>query len=462
MKIFKTNPELERLRKNIEQLVDSKDIKLSPTRPKEKKLEEKKQVKAARVIQNFWKAWKIKQEMNRDPYLYYLSLIDIKEEKRQYQLSRIMYGRHIAELSGLSRIKNPFIIPSPHYHRSDMLSPILLKHLLSDFKIPEAAKDEFYIYIPIYKMEQLPFKLLENYIRAFPDNPKIDFFSDEKHPIVIIRILCDPSKGYSISEFKKTLEAMGFPASPWEIATNIRDLADESKNKEIKIDLSLPKSKKDLLESRIFKKIILISESDRHSTNQLAKCLREIIQSFPEANPQAIQRMALMLEITTLFYEYNYSRFAFCIYNIIHELALHFSINKDEKDLNQEFSDFQNTSRQTLYQILGLKEEHLDKVHFIASPAVSGTSAFTIALKLAKSGITNNSNQISKINVFEPAYYEFNKIERRRPHFLDPDILIICTGPIAGIDGVAPGVDINRFIEKNVDEKERKTHYNYH
>lgn len=118
-------------------------------------------------------------------------------------------------------------------------------------------------------------------------------------------------------------------------------------------------------------------------------------------------------------------------------------------------TNFLAESKSTLCKSLGLTPSDLSRSTFIASPALSGTNAFFIATEIAKQ-MRTTSGQEPRIKLISPChYFEFEGIISNSTSSDEADIFTFSTGPIVNPGGINPGVDINRFIKRNIIDKKR-------
>lgn len=410
---------------------------------------------AAKKIQHMWRGYKIKKSFAKDPYGSYLSMISQDDEQRL--LSSIMFGRHEAELrkDAPDRIANPYIHNSAFYHRVDNLAGTLLDQINKEFKIsPEMLAGK--IMVPVTELKTVP---IEGFIK--------------KLGVAGVKIMKDPSRSIAIvlipkgnSHVRRSLISAGLIASPWEIAQNISPhaLADHKshdKTRSIppaktkkKLDEAiymngLPETKDALLHSDLFNKLRKIAHNKERPTQQLAASLIQLIESDDVLTPAAVKRIALIIDMANTFYANNYPRFAFCVYAILHELSLSLALKTKPEQLATAFNRFLSESKESLTKSLGLQDADLTNSTFIASPALSGTNAFTIAKNIAAM-MKVKPGKTPTIKMYKPCYYELDTNEFSQPGFSDPDIFLFSSGPIVNLDGLTPGVDINRFVHEKV------------
>jgi hypothetical protein len=406
---------------------------------------------AAQCIQRVWRKRQINLKFVQDPYNTYLSMMAADDEQRL--LSRIMFGRHAAELPSNSKYKttNPYIHIRAYYHRDDDLPAVFLKQLLLQFEIdPELESTNEYM--PVSLLNNTPIEeIIKNYFP--PLKAPIELIKDANHTIGLLVI---PRCNFGqILKIKEVVRACGVVASPWEIAQNIKaELYPELISPEISGFDDLPATREELIQSPVWKKITMVATSSRHPTRLLAVNLAKLVQALPDMSSEAIKRISLLLELTHTFYEYHYPRYAFCIYVIIHEISLALLKQTDEQFLENSFHAFISESKKTFLSSLALSEEQIVNSHFIAFPALSGTNAYTLAMQLARQMKTHSGAE-PKIKVCTPSYYEFAHITKKNLTESDADIYILSAGPIVNKNGLTPGVDINHFVRRKLIEKKR-------
>jgi len=403
-------------------------------------------------ILKFMQSINIKNSINTDPYAAYLSLIDTDDI--QQILQNIMFGRHIAEIHPLSkdRAKNPFIPSKAIYHRSDEQSGRLFAALKKTFSITESSTDQ-YEYIPVIPLKTITIE--ELIINNFPKTREsFKVIKNDNNSIIMLAI--DKNCKQKL-EIKKILRAVGIIASPWEIAINAQlallELKDDIDDKEptvqntkISLNSNLPKTREGLLKSSILTKLRFIASNEKYTSNKLAACIEKMLIGAPKLTPEAIQRIAIIIDITITFYAQNYPRFAFCVYTIIHEISLALINNSCAESKDHDYDNFYNESKETLLHALNLK--NFNNSHIIATPAMSGTNAYAIALKLAAK-MQIKFNQYPTINIIKPSYYEFDYITKSTTS-INADIFILTCGPVTTKEGLVPGADINQFVRKNI------------
>ncbi|MCW8469520.1 hypothetical protein OQJ19_02475 [Fluoribacter gormanii] len=409
------------------------------------------QNRAAKIIQHAYRSHKVKQKIGKNPYNFYLSMMN--EEEKQRIPAHILFGSHIAEVrsDSVHRINNPYIHSEARYHRDDDLSGILLDNLIDSFNISKTSRTAN-DYIPVTLLDNAPVDEIAR--RYFPKiEPQPQIIKDALHSIALVAV---PHNNPSSDEIKEILSVCGLVASPWEIAINVKNAPYPLiKPEKINSALNLVTTKEALLKSKSFNKLSLIANSSEHSTNKLAKGLKQLLIDLPELNQNAIQRIGLMLNITCLFYENNYPKFAFFLYTIIHEISLGLLQQNDIRHLEKDYSRFMHETAKVLLHTLGLEKEQLTKTTFFASLAMSGTNAYVIAMHLAQKMKTKDDKQPT-IKVYGTAYYEFEHITKEAESS-DPDVLVISAGPIVNEQGIIPGIDINQLVKHQfIDSKRDK------
>lgn len=406
--------------------------------------------KAAKEIQRFWRTHKIKEKLQNDPYNSYLSLMSQDDE--QYLLATLMFGRHQAEVHQdcEGHINNPFIYQQSNYHRGDILRnkllvDRLLDALLDAFNVPKENKDK-YTYLPITLLKGTPID--EAYAQYQKRTQRLAdklIISENQSMMALI----ETQKNATLY-FGWYLINLGLTASPWELSSHIKTIVPFIPNPEnIKLDSLLPATQDTLLASKMVRKLFKIGSNDRYPTQKLAICLQQLLQPAGlNLKAQAIQRMALIIDIATTFYANNYPRFSFCVYAIIHEISLALAAIDNHEYFDELFCQFWDESKYTLFKSLGLNEQEQQQIFFIATPAMAGTNAHAIALRLAQKMKTNSGETLA-IKVFEPSYFEFQNM-RISTNNVDADIFAITTGAVVNEQGITPGIDINLFVRRHI------------
>ena len=399
--------------------------------------------KSALVIQRFWRASKMKRSLAQDSYRFFTSLTN--SEDSLPNLSNIMFDLHIAELSIFCKVNsnNPLANQNGGYHRQYVTSEKLLVKLLECFQITQDQIEQN-IYFPVSLLANSP---IESIISQYHQQPIPPFtvLKTSSHSIGLVMMHKDNPY---VTQMKITLAAAGVIASLWEIAQNI------ARQKSVKDDTRqatsfaayLPTTKEKLLKSTYFGRLRLIAESPRHPTRLLATCLCKLLQNAPELSSTATCRIALMLEITLQFYAHNYSKFAFCVYAVVHDISL-LLVTQTSADIEQLYSDFYKESEDTLLKCLDVQKEQLTNHFFFTAPSISGANAFIIAMQVAKK--MHTGSQAPTIKIIKPSYYEFDFITESTTDS-NPDIYVFCAGPIVNQTGLIPGIDVNRFIRNHV------------
>lgn len=454
------NKRLSSLRGYIQKKTLQLNAKKTRTRPQEiesgSNHQEEQQTKAAKIIQRTWRKHKIREVIIDSPYFAYLSLIDPRDEKKL--LSAIMFGRHEAEFreGSAERSENPFLYTrassNAYYHRGDLHDSegLVFDLLLREFKINKAENQD-YLYLPISKLQLVSTR---EYLKPYGH---LEIIEDEHHTISLVVI---PKSEISIAH---KIMNHGVIATPWEIAQNIKLENDERIRssdsprplRKLALDPNLPCTKEQLLESPIWAELGATASNKKYPNKKLAVCLRKMLVNLPPLTPEAIQRIALILDIANTFYRFNYSQYAFCVYAIVHEISIGLSTITDKQFLQKSFDNFLSESKSTLCKSLGLTTSDLSNSTFIASPALSGTNAFFIATEIAKQ-MKVATGQEPRIKMLSPChYFEFEEVISNSTSSDEADIFTFSTGPIVNPGGVNPGVDINRFIQRNIIDKKR-------
>ena len=154
----------------------------------------------------------------------------------------------------------------------------------------------------------------------------------------------------------------------------------------------------------------------------------KLINQAPPLQEDAVRRIALMLDMTTTFYAHNYSRFAFCVYAIVHELSLALIKSNDTNQIEEEYRGFMKESKEATLKMLDLNESTLINSEFVACTSISGTHAYIIALQLAtKMNISGGTTP--RIKTYAGNYFEYEFITRETSDS-EADVWIFSAGPM--------------------------------
>lgn len=415
---------------------------------------------AARIIQRTWRGKKVEVTIVNSPYFSYISLIHPKDEQRQ--LAEIMFGRHVAEqrYGARERVDNPNANTGEYYHRTGRISNLMIETFFQEFGIPDFDPEKK-TYLPITLLQSNPIAETISLLRREYPDIDIKLMTKEPYAIGIIAFpnaTTDNSQhSEQANQIQEKIKNMGLVASSWEIAQQIKqftpDYIKERAAHQVQLDPKLPKTKDELLNSHIMIKLngIALLSSKKYPTKVLAKCIQRLVRNLPQTNPQAIQRIALMIDLANTFYSKNYPRYAFCVYAIIHEISLALLKNTDSKVLDQEYADFYEESYNSLLKILGLDENKLKQSTFITAASTSGVSACAVAVRIV-SKMKTEDNTTPKVKIFKPGYYELPNISNlpQTENTNEADVFMISAGPIVNPEGLTPGIDINQFVRRNI------------
>jgi len=344
------------------------------------------------------------------------------------------------------------------YHRFDFYNNHMLNQISDFYKSQIQLQFQDGIVIPVSYINNSPIEEIINQYFTESENENIKIHKVNNKTICLIEI----KKNKYAGKILGTLTNLGLILSPWEISQLIAKLKENDDANIIKHDVTLqnllstlPTSVHELLTTgwmKSLENIIL----DRNNPNQLlAICVRNMLialTDFPEKamSSNIIQRISIFLAMGVNLHSYNYERFSFTVYAIVHEISLliHESIQKGFAITN--FNKFKATMERDCISSLGLKNQATNNYKTISSPATSGANAFITALGLAKKMILSKE-RMPVIKAIGSIYYEFNKFitPSLSPHpELDDsaDIYHISAGPIVGPDGITPGTDINKLI----------------
>ncbi len=401
---------------------------------------------AATTIQRAWRRKALVNALDNDPYATYLSLVDGLDKP----ISALMFGRRIAELDKVSPdyIHNPFAHQVASYHRLDDLAGPMIKHLLDRFGVNKATRQKNY-YVPLVKLQNTPLDtVIKNIYPSDMQPPTI--LADDNHSIVLLQV----SKSESLESFCELLSYVsvhGLLASPWELALNSlnMDMKARLPNTTRSLAKHLPNSLTELLTSDLFKQLKTIAHDTSYPTHHLAKCLMRLLKGLPETEDESIQRIATLLDATNTIYANNYSKYAFCVYTITHEISIILLQQHSNKFADISFTEFTNECKQTFLSAYGLQLSDLNHSEYIAIPATCGSNAYVTALDIARKMKTPTGNP-PQMKYCNPLYFEFEKITDSVTSYKSADIFIISAGPMVTLDGLTPGIDINQFVKRHI------------
>lgn len=399
--------------------------------------------KAKEKIWHTWILYKTKVSLNHDAYFSYLSIL--ANFKNQQALSSIMFGRHHAEIAALSkdRIANPYITNQAHYHRTDFVNSQLLSNLTDAFNL------SYYLYekkekhiIPLNALRTVPIESLLN-AQCLSNISVI-----RKPDCPVLLLLVNQEK----DEILPYLSRAGLTATAWNIATHLFDyntyiFSSLKPNHYPYVFYEQFNRKKDLIASNLFNKLILTAKNQAYPTHLLAEGLTQLIQDDALFMPSdSLKRIALFLDMANTFYRYNYPRYAFCVYGVVHEISIVFAQKNQPAATEKMFDRFLIGSKKTLLDALELNQQDMSHAMFFACPALSGTHAFMIAKRIAMQ--MNGGATPPTIVTHRPVYHELEVDEFATSWISAPDIHVISCGPMLKNEGIWPGVNLNDFILK--------------
>ncbi len=428
----------------LEQYIRSHSTELTHSAPTRPVLSEDQ---AILQIQRFFRGYKIRMAMVRNRYDCYTSWILPEDETEA--LSKVMFDRHQTEADKreASSSRNPTATPRTTYHRVDEVIP-RFTDLMDTFHVPVGVLLQ-HIIIPV-----IPLKTI-SIIDCLSAHPlylasTVRWISDREDPTEPPSMLLLMLSKHSIGarDLEIFVRSMGVVASPWEVALKITGKsAARSKGREPSTG-RIPQS--------ILDKLSAIAHSPRHATARLAACMEKLLASTIQFRADATMRIARMLDFSNIFYEHNYARYAFCVYTVVHEISLLLIEQTDPETLKVEYRQFMEESKATLLRSLRLNESDLLSMQFIATPALSGTHAYAIALQLAQSIATPQP----KVKIIAPFYYEHEYITLNKTDKLEEaDILVTSAGPLFdGAAGLRPGANINLVIKHHIVDQSRTKH----
>lgn len=401
---------------------------------------------AAITIQRAWRRKALVNGLANSPYATYLSMVDGLDKP----LSALMFGRRIAELDKVTPdyIKNPFAHQIAGYHRLDDLSGPLMNHLLDRFGVSKAEQQKNY-YIPVVKLQSTPLEsviksICQNYMQA----PKI--LTHAAHSIELI-VMPKSMNIERFCEFLSYISVHGLVASPWEITLNSLNMNVSTllPKQQRTLGKHFPRSRDELLASDIYSQLKNIAHDTNYPTHHLAKCLMRLLQGLPDADEDSIQRIATLLDATNTMYAYSYSKYAFTVYAIIHEISLIVLHQHNKKSLDTSFFNFEDECKHTFLRAYHLEPADLDTSAYLAVPATCGSNAFVTAIDIAKNMKTQHGKP-PMMKYCNPFYFEFENITDSITAYSLADVFIISAGPMVTLDGLTPGIDINKFVKRHI------------
>lgn len=435
---------------------------------------------AATIIQTAWQRSRIAKAFFKDGYKTYLKLKF--SEPDMLQLGKLMFGRTIAAFKDNSffPIKNPYEHKDGHYHRNDNFNGPFFEEILKDFVVPD---HENFIYVPFTILKSITIDdLLAAYLPNHRDKIEIITHDDAKLGILKIK------KVKGVMQIKELLEATGIISSPWTLSLHALTLREKktTDKKEVQTSSSSstktiddsPSDYKELMCSPLVKKLKKLAADQNSSIYLLSNCLLGLLSGLEKLSidQSTLERIYFFLNLGINFHTKNYERYAITVYGIIHEISLILFDNLKKNKFSFTYQDFKQEVIDQAIKNFGIQDEK--KFHVIASPATSGSNAYTIAMKLAKSYFSNPDNiYIKKIGA---SYYEFELFPDSRERNIEvatystqsdfqedyddsddrdnyyqpkPNIFLISAGPISSRNGIAPGTDINILIKNLIKNK---------
>jgi len=396
---------------------------------------------AARIIQEFWRTSRVKRSFASNGYETYIQMLHPKSDSRHDNLGAIMFGRTVAGIIAGDNfpIKNPFMHRNALYHRDDNLRGQLCDTVLKKF-YPKPNFSNF-DYIPIILLECTPAnEIIDTYLAN--DRYYVEFKKIKGEQIAFFRV--DKSSPY-YGTILKTIRATGLIASPWSIASayarirKIDSLKDEPANNDV-LEAILPHLPSTITELKNGKKmgsLARLAVSKNGPTKLLAACLYRLISALPDSNIDAgqVQRIYLFLNLATTCYKQDYNAFSICLYAIMHEISLILSDSLERGNPLISFEQFQEETIKnaiTHFGIVASQDNEGQKYRHIAAPAMAGTNAYLLAMKLAKKMDIGRPPSIKAVGA---NYYEFEKLHRSESVSDPSDIYVVSIGPVVNTGG---------------------------
>jgi hypothetical protein len=375
------------------------------------------------------------------------------------------------------------------YHRDDFSDIInitrsdfaqnVINHFVKEDKSPkhpeEKISNEYIVNIPITIANNFSIDDFKEQFLTDNESKLLTIYREENMPIGIVSIkIAHLEKKEAIKAANNIctkINAVGLIASPWEIAKLNAKLLKKTDKKESQDQKAksyhyqpnqfrhLPDNIADLKKSKMLKELDKIAKNPKNPNRYLATLILDMISGLPDEqySLEQISRLALILNMAVLFYKHNYERFAFLLYGITHEISLLLNGLFERGKTPLDYNQFKEMIDKNDNSYFGLDLSTLENSTSIAAPAMSGTHAFSMAMSLAKKLSPNKS---PKIGIIKPCYFEFEHLLKEEKQSEDKeqdhlkDIYLLSTGPIINNEGVAPGTDINKLVEKLLQGKD--------
>lgn len=406
-------------------------------------------------------------------YQEYLKLFEASTKLSQstlmdgfFGVSRIMFGRRVGEYDHGDdedpRIHalNPY--RSAGYHRDRELEGFICKKLGKE-------RNPNFTYFPIRSFACLDIQtFIDQYLKKYKDQITIIPIPDS--PLFFLEIKTDAA---STEQIKVTLQAAGFTATMWDIAiscsTDLEPLDAASISSEISL-AKYPTNVSELKRSSLIEKLNLIANS-KNTVRLMALSLRKMIMGLPddfssEQIESIVKRLSYFLDKAVNFDCQNYSKFAFDLYGIVHEISLLLLEAIKSGHPVVAYEEFEKAISTNVISEFGLPKNTSESCgcETIAAASVGGAHAFSIALRLAKKmqlstpenkGGSEITKREPRICVIPPLYYEFANLLGGE-NFADKDepadIYAISIGPIISKHpkGINFGTDLNKFIRNHI------------
>jgi len=429
------------------------------TRKKSEKTE-KDQHEAALRIQNAWRRHKVQQDLSKDSYQAYQRLLPNDEVDKT--LGQYMFGKTNSIFESREAMsffpQNPYI-PSKitaqtGYYRTD---PVEALEDITDLVKKYDSNPDFknYNYIPITLSRHLSVEaLIQDYAPQYKDQIQIIKHGDSS--LAFIKVSKNDQQffllkkflfvfGFFSGNFTSRSCGLALKASYWQIARNKQKISVKEGNEQGTLDklkFRLPQTLSELKSDSRMVKLRSIASNDKICTQHVAACLLNLIEKIPDdasINQEAIKRIAFFVELASTLYEYNYTKFSFILYSVIHELT----VLLEKKELKIDYEKYKEITKNNTSKVLDLPKD-AEKLQYVSFPAYSGTNAILLTLDIAK-----KANQGKTVNIRSEGalYFELNSLGlvKVTKEEAEHEIYLITNGPTVWT-GVSPGLDINKVI----------------
>ena len=419
-------------------------------------------------IENTWIRYRFHKGISSQPHS---ATVALHSDETDATLSQHMFGMTNAPYDKRGALnylpENPdvsqAITSEIGYYRTDPLYALGdLREIIKSYEDePEYTK---YDYIPVTLSKSLSIDaIIDDYASEYRGKVQvIRHKTDPDNPMALIRVPRSETRffllkkalttfGFYSGSFESKVAGLGIKSSHWQIALHKPGVGVE-KSGATALDerLKFPETVKDLKESPIMQRLMVLSKNAKSPTRYLAATLLHLINKLPDnkqINSEAIKRIARYIDLGTTLYKRNYDKFAYIVYCVIHELTL--LLNK--KEITVDYEELCSTAKSRTSAMFGLSADD-PKLRYIAFPANSGTNALMLALDIARKANKYDKERTS-VRSEGPMYYEFAslRLQQVTNEAAEHDVYLITSGPTVW-KGIYPGSDLNKFIKSRMNK----------